>query len=62
MITEIGAILSLEEVQILDNFINKSLGYDMGVRRAKIAEMQKSGMWEIYDNLRMKLKEQGEDD
>ena len=51
MITEIGAVLSLEEVEILVNFIGKSLD------RAKIVEMQKSGMWEIYDNLRMKLRE-----
>ena len=61
MIIEIGAILSLEDVEILVNFINKSLGYDMGERRAKIAEMQKSGMWDIYENLRIKIKDEEED-
>ena len=60
MIIHIGVILTIGEVKILVDFIQDSLGEALPLRKETIYKMQCSGMWEIYDSMRNRLKEEDE--
>lgn len=52
MITNIGAVLTLEEVIVIQNFIASTFSLDGPLTKEKIIAMQKSGIWDIYQSLR----------
>jgi hypothetical protein len=52
MITNIGAILTMEEVEILKQFIEKSFDIKGPITDNKIMEMMGQGIWHVYAELK----------
>ena len=64
MITEIGAILTVEETRILTDFIASQFGQEGSIRltRELIDKMQKSGIFGIYCALKEAVDRRRDED